>query len=70
MATEEPSKNGLYFVFKRLYLKNELCDPRFILLKSDNQVKTKLFGKFKKSGATLIFLNCEGGYESAPDNFL
>ena len=41
MATKEPSKNVLSFVFKRLYLKNELGDPHFLLLKSEWQGKTK-----------------------------
>ena len=74
MATKEPSKSVLYFVFKCLYLKNEPSDPHFLLLKSDLQAKTKLSAKFKKflwSGfrATLKCFDCEGGYESAPENF-
>ena len=74
MATEEPSKNALYFVCKRLYLKNELGDPHFLLLKSDKQAKTKLTAKFEKTywggfRATLVFFNCEGGNESAPEIF-
>ena len=35
MATKEPSKNVLYFVFKRLYLKNQVNDLHFLLMKSD-----------------------------------
>ena len=48
MATKEPSENALYFVYKRLYLKNSLGDPHFLSLKSDQQAKTKLSAKFKK----------------------
>ena len=35
MVTKEPFKSTLYFVFKRLYIKNELGDPHFLLLESD-----------------------------------
>ena len=31
MGTKEQSKNALYFVFKRLYLKNEPGDPQFFI---------------------------------------
>ena len=66
MATKEPSKSALYFVFKSLYLKNELGDPHFLLLKSDKHATLKLCGV----RATLKFSNCEGSYESAQDDFL
>ena len=44
MATKDPFKNTRNFVFKRVYLKNELGDP----LESDWQAKMKLSAKFKK----------------------
>ena len=31
MATKEPSEKSLHFVFKRIYLKNELGDPIFFI---------------------------------------
>ena len=74
MATKEPSKDALYSVFKRLYVKNELGDPHFLLLKSDWQAKAKLYAKLIKNyleriqSHLIIIFNCEGGYESAPDN--
>ena len=47
MATKEPSKNSLYFVCKRIYLKKELRDPHFLLLD-----RLKISAKFKNiSGA-------------------
>ena len=48
MATGMPFKNTLYFGFSCSYLKNELGDPHFLLLKSDQKIKVKLFSKFKK----------------------
>ena len=47
MATKKQSKNTLYFVFKRVYLKNELGDPYLLLLVSDLHAKIKLSAKFK-----------------------
>ena len=35
MATKVPSKKTLYFVFKRIYLKNELGNTYFLSLESD-----------------------------------
>ena len=69
MATKESFKNALYFVYLSLYLKNELRDHHFLLLKSDYQAKTKK--KIIRSGfrATLKFFKCEGGNESAPEIF-
>ena len=47
MATVKPCKNTLYFGFTCSYLKNELGDPIFLLHKSDQQAKMKLYAKFK-----------------------
>ena len=41
-------KNTLYFVFSGLYLKNELIDPHFLFLKSNQKGKIKLCAKLKK----------------------
>ena len=43
-----PVKNTPYFVFSCLYLKNELWDPHFSFLKSNQRGKMKLSAKFKK----------------------
>ena len=48
MATKEPFKISLYFVFKHIYLKNDLGDPHFLLLKRDYHARIKLSAKFKK----------------------
>ena len=48
MAAKEPSENSLYFVFKRIYLKNELSGPHFLLLESDKHARIKLSAKFEK----------------------
>ena len=44
-----PSKNSLYFVFKCIYLKNELGDPHFSLLESDQHARIKLSAKLKNT---------------------
>ena len=74
MATEKPCKNTLHFGFSCSYLKNELGDPIFLLYKSNQQAKMKVYAKFKKIlwsrfSATLKLFSCEGGYESAPQIF-
>ena len=48
METNEPPKNTLYNIFKRVYLKNELDDSQFLLLERNWHAKTKLIAKFKK----------------------
>ena len=60
MATGTTCKNTLYFGLSWSYLKNELGDPHFLMLESDQQTKIKLSEKFQNilwSGfrATLIF---------------
>ena len=44
----KPCKNTLYYVFSCLYLKNELGDPHFLFLKSNQKGKMKVSAKFKK----------------------
>ena len=48
MATKESSKNSLYFVFTRVYLKSELGDHHFLLLESDKNARIKRSAMFKK----------------------
>ena len=50
MESNEPPKNTLYIIFKRVYLKNELGDSHFLLLEINWHPKTKLIAKFKKIG--------------------
>ena len=39
----------MYFVYKRLYLKNELGDPHFLLLKVISRLRRNSLQSFKKS---------------------
>ena len=60
MATENPLENTLYFGFSCSKLKNEVGDPHFLLLESNQHVAFKLFVNLKKIlgsrfRATLIF---------------
>lgn len=48
MSKGKPCKNTLYFGFNCSYLKNEHCDPNFLLHESDQQGKMKFSLKLKK----------------------
>ena len=45
----KPCKKTLYFGFSCSYLKNQLGELPFLLLKSDQKAKMKLLAKFKKT---------------------